>query len=93
MQKSARLEQELNQANSRIKALLESKGTAANANTTVSDELYEMRSELDQKSALLDKVKLLLQKAAAREKVLQEQVSVLFIFIGAGVGLIIIVLF
>lgn len=67
----ARLEQELNQANSKI-TILEGKGTSNNA---LSEELCEVRSQLVQKSALLDKVKLLLQRAAAREKALQEEVS------------------
>lgn len=73
IQKAARLEQELNQANSKIKSL-ESKETTANA-STLSDELFEVKSQLAQKSALLDQVKLLLQKAAVREKLLREEVS------------------
>lgn len=73
VQKAARLEQELNQANSRIKAL-ESKG-APNSFSALSEELCEVRSQLAQKTALLDKVKTLLQRAAAKERGLQEEVS------------------
>lgn len=73
VQKAARLEQELNQANSKIKSL-ESKEITSNT-STLSNELCEVKSQLAQKSALLDQVKFLLQKAAVREKLLQEEVS------------------
>lgn len=73
VQKAARLEQELNQANSKIKSL-ESKETTSNT-STLSNELCEVKRQLAQKSALLDQVKFLLQKAAVREKLLQEDVS------------------
>lgn len=74
VQKVARLEQELNQANSKIKSL-ESKGTTANTSNTLMEELCEVRNQLAEKSTLLDKAKILLQKAAAREKILREEVS------------------
>lgn len=67
------MEQELSQANSRIK-ILEGRGAPANFGA-LSEELCEVTSQLAQKTALLDKVKLLLQRAATKEKALQEEVS------------------
>lgn len=76
VQKAARLEQELNQAKSQMKTL-ESVGKGIGPDFgTLTEELCEARRQLAQKSELLDKVKLLLQRAAAKEKALQEEVSV-----------------
>lgn len=41
----------------------------------LSDELAEVRNQLQQKSLLLDKVKVLLQRAAIKEKALLDEVK------------------
>lgn len=41
----------------------------------LSDELNKVREQLDQKTVLLDKVKVLLHRAAAKEKCLLQEVN------------------
>lgn len=69
----ARLERELAAANGKI-ASLESKHSA-NDVALIRAELDEVKLQLDQKSALLEKIKVLLHKAAVREKELLDEVG------------------
>lgn len=73
MQKMARLEQELSMANEKMKSV-ENK-PVSNSYTALKEELADIKSQLSQKTLLLDKVKSLLQRAAAKEKTLLEEVS------------------
>lgn len=69
VQKVARLEEELATASNKLKNL--------QAKQTDTSELDQVRSELAQKTELLDKVKVLLHRAAVKEKSLMEEVSCL----------------
>lgn len=68
----ARLERELAAANGKIASLESNKHSADVA--LVRAELEGVKLQLDQKSALLDKIKVLLHKAAVREKELLDEV-------------------
>lgn len=69
VQKVARLEEELTTASNKLKNL--------QTKQTDTSKLDQVRSELAQKTELLDKVKVLLHRAAVKEKSLMEEVSCL----------------
>lgn len=69
-QKLILLEKELVAANDKIKMLEKEPPSRQD----LSNKLLEVKSELNQKSALLHKVKLLLQRAATKEKALLDEV-------------------
>lgn len=66
VQKVARLEDELKAANNKIKHLHDKQADTS--------ELDEVKMQLSQKGELLDKVKVLLHRAAVKEKSLKEEV-------------------
>lgn len=53
----------------------ENKGRMMNLDTQIQDELKYVKEQLIKKSQLLQKAKVLLTRAAAKEKVLKEQLS------------------
>ncbi|KAK9685125.1 hypothetical protein QE152_g38284 [Popillia japonica] len=67
VQKVARLEDELNTATNKIKNL--------QAKQNVTAELEDVKTQLAQKTELLDKVKVLLHRAAVKEKTLVEEIT------------------
>lgn len=75
MQRVSQLETELDKANVQTR-LLENKLKAVQEDSARSDmsELQLLRAQLVHKSELLDKVKILLQRAAAKEKMLHDKV-------------------
>lgn len=76
IQKCARLEEELERYQKRVKILENIHNTKrGESNIELESELINVRGQLAHKTQLLDKVKILLQKAASKEKALQDQVS------------------
>lgn len=75
VQKNARLEQELNSTKKTLRSL-QNKPITRETLQTLSEQLNEAKVQLAQKSELLDKVKILLHRAASKEKALTEEVSV-----------------
>lgn len=76
IQKNARLEQELNLAKTSLRSLQNK--PMSETLETLSQQLNEAKLQLAQKSELLDKVKVLLHRAATKEKALLEEVSTNF---------------
>jgi predicted nucleic acid-binding Zn-ribbon protein len=74
MQRVSQLETKLDKANAQTR-LLEDKLKAVQEDNACSDmsELQLVRAQLVHKTQLLDKVKILLQRAAAKEKMLHEK--------------------
>lgn len=72
VQRNARLEQELSTAKQAIKSLQNK--PVSDTVSALSDELNEVKVQLAQKIELLNKVKVLLHRAAAKEKALMEEV-------------------
>lgn len=76
---SEKLGTELSAAQKRVRCLESVVGTKQAENeSSLSTELAEVRTQLAHKSQLLDKVKILLQKAALKEKFLLDQVYIRF---------------
>lgn len=73
VQQVARLEDQLKMANSRITVL--EKRPLATEISNLTEELARVKSELLHKSELLNKVKVLLHRAATKEKALLEEVT------------------
>ncbi|GJQ81528.1 hypothetical protein Trydic_g4890 [Trypoxylus dichotomus] len=67
IQKVARMEDELAVANNKIKSL--------QIKQNVASELDEVKNQLSQKTELLDKVKVLLHRAAVKEKTLTDEIT------------------
>lgn len=75
VQKCARLEDELERCQKRVKFLENLQGAKRDEYTEgIVTELASVKAQLTHKTQLLDKVKMLLQKAASKEKALQDQV-------------------
>lgn len=76
VQKCARLEEELERSQKRVKVLGKVDTARKDDKIVVLEsELGNVKNQLQHKTQLLDKVKILLQKAATKERVLQDQVS------------------
>lgn len=77
VQKCARLQEELEKTQKRVKVLEKVEHLKKpERNLELESELASVRNQLQHKTQLLDKVKILLQKAASKEKALQDQVSI-----------------
>ncbi|KAJ8934433.1 hypothetical protein NQ318_017134 [Aromia moschata] len=70
LQKISQLEKELTAARNKAKSVVNNDNVVA-----LSDELDGVREQLEQKSHLLDKVKVLLHRAATKEKALLQEIS------------------
>lgn len=78
VQKCARLEEELERCQKRVRFLENVQGAKRDECTVeFATELASVKAQLSHKTQLLDKVKILLQKAATKEKALLEQVCIL----------------
>ncbi|KDR21646.1 Centrosomal protein of 290 kDa [Zootermopsis nevadensis] len=77
MQKASRLETELDEANNQLRLLEGRLRTERDNAHTHTNELQLVKSQLEHKSQLLDKVKVLLRRAAAKEKMLHNKVTAL----------------
>lgn len=75
IQKIKQLEQELSSSKNLLKSASIMKKPDKGNLVALTDELNKVKEQLDQKSILLDKVKVLLHRAAAKEKSLLQEVN------------------
>nr|XP_023020845.1 centrosomal protein of 290 kDa [Leptinotarsa decemlineata] len=74
VQKLGNMEHELSMAKNKLRNFPTSKTTDDDGFVAISDELSKVREQLEQKSTLLDKVKILLHRAATKEKSLIQEI-------------------